>query len=261
MGHSDGALAGLQKLSLRGPGAVQNRCAECTIRHRAICSYSPPDELAQLDAIKFYRSFAPGQEIAAAGEETEFLGSVVDGVVALSKTMADGRRQTVGLMFPSDFVGRPKRLIAPYDAVAVTQVQLCLFARSRFERILNGSPALEKRLLEMTLDELDAARDWMLLLGRKTAQEKMGTFLVILARRAAALKNSEPDDGLSFELPLTREAIADYLGLTIETVSRQITGLRKAGVIDLADTRTIRVPDYMALLDVAGEDADGGMID
>jgi CRP/FNR family transcriptional regulator len=60
---------------------------------------------------------------------------------------------------------------------------------------------------------------------------------------------------------LTREAIADYLGLTIETVSRQITGLRKAGVIELADARSIRVPDYLALLDVSGEDADGGMID
>ena len=96
---------------------------------------------------------------------------------------------------------------------------------------------------------------------RKTAQEKIGTFLVILARRAAALSHVAPGDGLSFELPLTREAISDYLGLTIETVSRQITGLRKAGVIELQDARHIRVPDYLALLDVAGEDSDGGMID
>jgi CRP/FNR family transcriptional regulator len=101
----------------------------------------------------------------------------------------------------------------------------------------------------------------MLLLGRKTAREKIATFLSILARRAAALENKTPGDGLGFELPLTREAIADYLGLTIETVSRQITALRKAGVIVLADARNIQVPNYMALLDAAGEDADGGMID
>jgi len=261
MGGSENTLIGLQKLNLRNPKGLQDRCADCTIRHRAVCSYCAPDELAQLDAVKFYRSFVPGQEIVAAGEETDFLGSVVDGVVALSKTMPDGRRQTVGLMFPSDFVGRPMRAIAPYDAVAVTPVRLCLFARSRFERILRNSSALEKRLLEMTLDELDSARDWLLLLGRKTAQEKIATFLTILARRAAALENKLPGDGLSFELPLTREAIADYLGLTIETVSRQITGLRKAGVIELADARSIRVPNYLTLLDVAGEDADGGMID
>ncbi len=137
--------------------------------------------------------------------------------------------------------------------------------RGRFERLLAQMPSLEKRLLEMTLDELDAARDWMLLLGRKTAQEKIATFLTILACRAAALENKAPGDGVSFQLPLSREAIADYLGLTIETVSRQVTMLKKAGVIDLIDARTIRVPDYATLLEAAGEDAeedaDGGWID
>lgn len=244
--------------NLRPP---HERCAECPIRFQAVCSYCGPDELAMLDAIKFYRNYEPGQEIVAAGEETGFLGSVVEGVVSLSKTMVDGRRQTVGLMFASDFVGRPMRPIAPFDAVAVTPVKLCMFTRSRFERILREYPALEKRLLEMTLDELDAARDWMLLLGRKTAKEKIASFLAILVRRAAALERRTPGDGFSFTLPLTREAIADYLGLTIETVSRQITALKKAGIIELSTARTCHVPDYMALLDAAGEDADGGMID
>ncbi len=176
--------------------------------------------------------------------------------MALSTSMADGRRQTVGLMFPSDFVGRPNRAVAPYDATAVTPVRLCLFTRGRFERLMRQMPSLETRLLEMTLDELDAARDWMLLLGRKTAQERIGTFLTILARRTAALENAEPGDGLAFQLPLSREAIADFLGLTIETVSRQITGLKKAGVIELIDARSLRVPDYAALLEAAGVDAD-----
>jgi CRP/FNR family transcriptional regulator len=226
-----------------------------------VCSYCEPHELEVLDAIKFYRDYEPGQEIVAAGEETGFLGSIVEGVVSLSQTLLDGRRQTVGLMFASDFVGRPMRPIAPYDAVAVTPVKLCMFLRPRFERILREYPALEKRLLEMTLDELDAAHDWMLLLGRKTANEKVASFLAILARRAAALELKTPGDGFGFDLPLTREAIADYLGLSIETVSRQITVLRKAGVIELADARSIRVPNYLTLLDAAGDDADGSMID
>lgn len=250
-----------QKLSGLEPWTGSERCADCAIRHRAVCAYCGPAELQALDAIKFYRNFEPGQEIVAAGEKTEFLGSVIEGVVALSKTMVDGRRQTVGLMFSSDFLGRPGRAVAPYDAVAVTPVRLCLFARSRFERLLRETPELEKRLLEMTLDELDAARDWMLLLGRKTAREKIATFLTILARRAAARANAAPGDGIRFELPLTREAVADYLGLTIETVSRQITALRKAGIIELVDARNIRVTDYLALLDTASEDADGGWID
>jgi len=214
-----------------------------------------------LDAIKAYRTYEPGQEIVAAGERTDFLGSVVDGVVSLSKTMSDGRRQMVGLMFASDFVGRPMRPIAPYDAVAVTQVRLCLFSRNRFETLLRETPSLEKRLLEMTLDELDAARDWMLLLGRKSAKEKIATFILILSRRAAHARDEIAEDGFRFELPLTREAIADYLGLTIETVSRQFTALRKSGIIELEDARHCRVPDFLALLDTAGEDADGGLID
>ncbi len=234
-------------------------CVDCPIRHRAVCSYVEPVGLEKLNSIKYYKSFEAGQEIVAAGEESSAIGSVVSGVVSLSKTMSDGRRQMVGLMFASDFIGRPNIPVAPFDAVAVTPVTLCLFPRARFERLLIETPALERRLLEITLDELDAARDWMLLLGRKTAQEKIATFLTILARRAQA--NGGPAGPvLTIELPVTREAIGDYLGLTIETVSRQLTGLRKAGVIELSDARTLRVPDLAALLDAAGEDSDGGLI-
>ncbi|MEM8597172.1 MAG: Crp/Fnr family transcriptional regulator [Pseudomonadota bacterium] len=239
---------------------ARDRCATCPIRERAVCTYSSEDEIARLEQLKYYRTFAPGQEIAAAGENTNFLGSVVEGVVALSKTMADGRRQMVGLMFPSDFIGRPMREAPPYDAVAVTQVRLCMFPRQRFEALLLQTPSLERRLLEMMLDELDAARDWMLLLGRKTAREKIATFLLIIARRVALGGKRDGVDGLEFELPITREAMADYLGLTIETVSRQFTNLRKDGVIVLRDARHVRIPDFAALLDAAGEDADGGVI-
>ncbi|MEO1774860.1 MAG: Crp/Fnr family transcriptional regulator [Pseudomonadota bacterium] len=237
---------------------MNERCSTCPIRERAICTYCSCDELSLLERIKSYRSYEPGQEIVAAGEETTILGSVVEGVVALSKTMVDGRRQMVGLMFPSDFIGRPMRATAPYDAVAVTPVRLCVFERRRFETLLLETPSIEKRLLEMMLDELDAARDWMLLLGRKSAREKIATFLLILARRAAIAEGASPQDGFSFTLPISREAMGEYLGLTIETVSRQFTALRKDGVIELTDSRTVQVPDFLALLDAAGEDADGG---
>jgi CRP/FNR family transcriptional regulator len=239
---------------------TSERCSECPIRTRAVCTYCAGDEIDRLERMKVYRTFQPGQEIVAAGERTEMLGSVVEGVVSLSKTMPDGRRQMVGLMFPSDFIGRPMRPSAPYDAVAVTPVRMCMFDRRRFETMMADTPALEKRLLEMMLDELDAARDWMLLLGRKSAREKIATFLLILARRAASTEGGQPGDGFAFALPISREAMGEYLGLTIETVSRQFTALRKDGVIELADSRNVRVPDFLALLDAAGEDADGGFI-
>ncbi|MGF1503087.1 MAG: transcriptional regulator FnrL [Paracoccaceae bacterium] len=246
--------------AVKGVGTHPVHCADCPIRHRAVCSTVRDEDLNALNSIKHYKTMLPGQEIVAAGETLSAIGSVVEGVVSLSKTMIDGRRQMVGLMFPSDFIGRPNRPVAPYDAVAVTPVKLCLFGRAQFERLLHERPEIEQRLLEMTLDELDSARDWMLLLGRKTAKEKIATFLTILGRRSAAMKAEDPRDGITFELPLTREAIADYLGLTIETVSRQITQLKKTGVIELVDARHVRVPDVTRLLDAAGEDADGGLI-
>ena len=234
--------------------STYEKCAACPIRHRAVCSYSTPAELTRLDSAKYYRDFEPGQDIVSEGEKTGSLGSLVHGVVALHKTMEDGRRQMVGLLFPSDFIGRPLRPIAPYDAVAVTPVRMCLFHRRQFEDILSQSGNLERRLLEMTLDELDAAREWMLLLGRKTALEKLASFLLILGRRQAILEKQPLADGLSVPIPLTRESIAEFLGLTIETVSRQFTALRKQGIITLPDRRSVVIDGLEDLKLLAGDD-------
>jgi CRP/FNR family transcriptional regulator len=244
------------------PLIAQNhlRCADCPIRHKAVCAYCEPHELVKLDEMKSYRTFQAGETIVWAGEEIEVLGTVVSGVATLSRTLPDGRRQMVGLLLPSDFVGRPGRKNAPYDVVAANEVMICQFLKPKFENLVSKTPALERRLLDMTLDELDAAREWMLLLGRKTAREKIASLLVIIARRDAALNSTTVGDGLHFALPLTREAMSDYLGLTIETVSRQISALKKSGIIILEDSRHIRVPDYVALLDEAGDDSDGGYI-
>ena len=236
------------------------RCDECPIRHRAICSECKSDELELLDQIKSYRTFEAGETIVWAGEEADFVGSIVSGVAMLQRNMADGRRQMVGLLLPSDFVGRPGRSIAPYDVVAASQVVLCRFLRRRFESLIEEIPSLETRLLQMTLDELDAAREWMLLLGRKTAREKIASLLVIMAKRCTALGGGNSSGRLSFDLPLTREAMADYLGLTIETVSRQMTSLRKAGLIELVGTRHVTIPNIALLLVEAGDDADGAMV-
>lgn len=238
----------------------QIRCGACPIRHKAICSNCSPDELVALDRIKTYRNFSPGETILWSGEKLSFLGSVVSGVATLSSTMSDGRRQMVGLLLPSDFIGRPGRLTAAYDVVAATDITLCVFQKPELERMILKLPSLGHRLLEMTLDELDSAREWMLLLGRKTAREKIASLFVIMARRDADLHHADTSDGLRFSLHITREAMADYLGLTIETVSRQISALRREKVIQLVDARTVLIPDFEALLVEAADDSDGGVI-
>ncbi|WP_375688764.1 transcriptional regulator FnrL [Pseudooceanicola sp. LIPI14-2-Ac024] len=241
--------------------SVPQECGDCPIRHRAVCARCDADELMSLEEIKYYRSFEAGQPVIWAGDRMDFVGSVVEGVATLTQTMEDGRTQMVGLLLPSDFVGRPGRSGAAYNVTATTDLVMCCFRRKPFEDMMERTPHIAQRLLQMTLDELDAAREWMLVLGRKTAREKIASLLAIIARRDAAL-NLLPSEGkLVFDLPLTREAMADYLGLTLETVSRQISALKKDGVIELQGKRHVTVPDFDRLLEEAGDDSDGGMLD
>jgi len=228
-------------------------CVGCPIRHRAICARCDDQELSQLEQIKHYREYAAGDPIIWRGDDMPVVASVVFGVATMSTTLEDGRRQTLGLLLPSDFIGRPGRRQAIYDITAETKVVLCCFDRPKFEAMLVETPHIASRMLEMTLDELDAARDWMLLLGRKTAREKIATFLThILAR--SGIDNAQNTSQKHITLPLAREAMADYLGLTIETVSRQFSRLRKDGLIELEGKRGVIIPDIDALRTEAGQD-------
>lgn len=235
-------------------------CSDCPIRHRAVCARCEGEELDRLEEIKFYRSFQAGQTIVWSGDKVDFVASMVSGIATLTQTMEDGRTQMVGLLLPSDFVGRPGREGSAYDVVATTDVVMCCFRKKPFEEMMNRTPHIAHRLLEMTLDELDAAREWMLVLGRKTAREKIASLLSIIARRDASLTSTDTSGPLVFDLPLTREAMSDYLGLTLETVSRQISALKKDGVIILEGKRHVTVPDMDRLMEEAGDDSDGGML-
>jgi CRP/FNR family transcriptional regulator len=216
--------------------------------------------LARLEEMKYYRSFEAGQNVVWSGDRMDFVASVVSGIASLTQTMEDGRRQMVGLLLPSDFVGRPGRVVAPYDVTATTDLVMCCFRRKPFEEMMATTPHVAQRLLEMTLDELDAAREWMLLLGRKTAREKIASLLAILARRDTGLKAKAAKGPISFDLPLTREEMADYLGLTLETVSRQMNALKRDGVVELGEKRRIVVPNFDRLAEETGDDADGGFL-
>jgi CRP/FNR family transcriptional regulator, anaerobic regulatory protein len=246
--------------SLLGTPSLHAKCGDCPIRHRAVCARCDEVELARLEEIKYYRSFEAGQTVIWAGDRMDFVASVVTGVATLTKTMEDGRTQMTGLLLPSDFVGRPGRDQAPYNVIATTDLMMCCFRKKAFEAMMVSTPHVAHRLLEMTLDELDAAREWMLLLGRKTAREKIASLVAIIARRDASLNLRPPRGKMVFELPLTREAMADYLGLTLETVSRQISALRRDGVIELEGKRRVVIPDFDRLQDESGDDADGGFL-
>ena len=242
------------------PVLMDQECKDCPIRHRAVCARCDGDELRRLEEIKYYRNYEAGQTVVWSGDRMDFVASVVSGVATLTQTMEDGRRQMVGLLLPSDFVGRPGRDAAAYDVVATTDLVMCCFRKRPFEQMVESTPHIAGRLLQMTLDELDAAREWMLVLGRKTAREKIASLLAIIVRRDASLHFGEAKSAVTIDLPLTREAMSEYLGLTLETVSRQMSALKRDGVIVLEGKRRIAVPDVDRLLDEAGDDSDGGVL-
>jgi CRP/FNR family transcriptional regulator len=196
-----------------------------------------------------------GDVIAEEGEPFSSVSSVVTGVVKLTKSMSDGRQQIVGLAFPADLVGRPFAERSGYRVEAATDVALCSFPRRQFESQLRSHPDVEHFLLQAKLDEIDSARDWMVLLGRKSAHERVATFLTLLATRASkdATGSSTPPERVSFQLPLSRAEIGDYLGMTLETVSRQLSKLRDEGIIAMPNSSTVHVPNLANLAALTGD--------
>ncbi len=230
-------------------------CRSCEARHRGICGALTAEQLTHLARHTSKHVFHSEQEMMASGEDIHRYSNILSGVVKLTKLMADGRQQIVGLQFAPDFLGRPFKRQSEVVAEAATDVRVCSFPRPMLEELVHQSPDLERRLHEQNLKELDEARDWMLTLGRKSANEKVASFLLLIALHLDPEKSHE-SDSIRFELPLKRADIADFLGLTIETVSRQLTKLRKAGVIEIENTRTVHIPSIDTLRD-ASEASEG----
>lgn len=213
------------------------------------------EQIAQLNKIAHRRVIPAGRTIMSDQEPVSFFANIISGTVKLTKTTADGRQQIVGLLFPPDFLGRAFSRHNLYFAEAATDVEICVFPNDRFEALVADYPELQHRLFAKTLDELDAAREWMLLLGRKTAEEKVASILLILAERARRMQHPVDTAAISFEIPLTRADLADHLGLTIETVSRQMTRLRTMHVITTVNSRLITINDMRRLAVLAGQAA------
>ncbi len=227
-------------------------CSQCSVRNRAICAALSDEERALLSGMGHQQTVRAGEALLWEGDESLRVANVIEGVLTLSTGTQDGREQIVGVVYPADFIGRPFGTRTAQTVTALTDARVCTFARSDFDRFAREHPALEHRLLQTTLTELDRAREWMLLLGRKSAEGRVASFLLDMAdrlaceRTPAAASKMEPA-GDAFTLPFGRQQIADILGLTIETVSRQLTRLRSDGVIDLPARRDIVIRDRAAL--------------
>ena len=178
------------------------------------------------------RTFIKGEELFAEGDPAEFFYKVVSGTVRTCKLLSDGRRQIEAFHLPGDIFGLENGQDHRFTAEAVEDVVVVSFRRNRFTSLLHDDPAFGDQLMSSMICSLERAHDHMVLLGRKTAQEKLATFLLDMANRLSK--------GDRFDLPMQRTDIADHLGLTIETVSRTLTQLVRDGLIKFgAAGRTI----------------------
>jgi len=229
-------------------------CEACVVRNRAICAALDTEEVGALNAIGRHRDLVAGESLIWEGDDSVLVANVIDGVLKLSTGTEDGREQIVGVVYPSDFIGRPFGQTNSYGVTALTDARVCVFSRRDFDAFARQHPALEHKLLDRTLSELDRTRRWMLLLGRKSASEKVASFLLEMSERLVE-PGCKVDFGLvhrTLSLPFSRQQIADVLGLTIETVSRQFTRLKAQAIIDLPSRREVTILDRNALEAEAG---------
>ncbi len=231
------------------PFAVPSRspCSACAVRDMTLCASLEEPELAEMAAIVTTMELSPGDPLFDEAEPAEHLFNVTAGAVKVYKLLADGRRQMTGFLFPGDFLGLANEETYAYSAEAITHTALCRFPRRKLERLLQKYPKMEHRLLGMASHELAVAQEQMLLLGRKTAREKIASFLLMLSRRAT--QRGQPGDPVS--VPMSRNDIGDFLGLTTETVSRTFTQLRQGGSIKLLPGGKVGLADRTRLEDIA----------
>ncbi|WBO22840.1 Crp/Fnr family transcriptional regulator [Sphingomonas abietis] len=227
-------------------------CVLCQVRGESICGSLDDSELGQLHAIGRRQHIQAGETVIWAGEESPNCANILSGVFKLSALTIDGREQIVGLLHPADFIGHPYASEAEFTVTALSECEICLFPTAAFVEILESHPPFALALLKRSFETLDAARRRILLFGRQSAEERVAGFLLEMAGRPGASRatNGGP---VTFELPLSRGGIADVLGLTIETVSRQMTKLRMAGTIALPGGRLVTVLNRNALERHAGK--------
>ncbi|WP_255553973.1 Crp/Fnr family transcriptional regulator [Sphingomicrobium clamense] len=190
------------------------------------------------------RSYERGETVFAAGDDLDACATLTHGLLKISHLDADGNERILSLVHPAGFVGEMFSPVANHDVVALAESKLCVFSRSEYEAAIDRFPALAKALLRRSAEDLFDARAQIALDAKQSAQAKVAHFLLAMAKAAS---DSPCHAAEEFELPLTRGEAGQLLGLTIETVSRQLGKLEKQGVIERTGARGIRIRDAARL--------------
>lgn len=224
-------------------------CNSCPVRDRAACSVLSERERVELAAIGRHHTLARGETLFAAGDSPTACATLIRGALKISSIDSDGTERILSLVHPAGFVGEMFAPQANHDVVALTDSEVCVFPAPRYEEAVERFPALGRALLRRSAEDLYASRALIDLMGRRTASAKVAG---LIRAMAAAASDSPCHPASEFDLPLSREEMAGLLGLTIETVSRQLGRLEDGGAIERQGRRGIRLSDPALLDRLAG---------
>ena len=228
-------------------------CMGCAVRTAAVCGVLDCEKLSKLRGLGNQLRLGAGQPLFHEGDPAMSVFTLTSGAIKLYKLLPDGRRQVTGFMHPGDFLGISVDDEHAFTAEALEHSQLCSFPRSRFDNFVEENVEVERELYRLAAHELAAAQQQMVLLGRKTATERLASFFLALAERAERAIDGE----IRFiRLPMSRSDIADYLGLTKETVSRVLALLKRQRLIRLDAIDRIEILDRASLEQVAAGNLD-----
>lgn len=244
------------KTQLNAPGKTSNTC---DLDASPLFSTLPDESRAELMKICRMRRYEAGQTVIADEEMPSFVGCISEGILRMQKNMPDGRAHIVGLLVESDMFGRVFDGTSNFAVEAATDVSLCCFDRVGLEALLSRDPILERLFLINVLDELDAAREWIMLLGGRRVTERLAAFLLILCRRWSRLHGvlSEEHGNMLVHVPVSRSDLAHYLGTRVETISRAIRALADDGIIAIKDPYHLEILNLARLSEAAGNDSYG----
>ena len=229
-------------------GDLASPCRHCGAREFNLCQALDAGQQDRLFALAHRLQLGKRDRLFSAGEPLRHVYNLTEGTVCLSRSLADGRRQILGFLLPGDFLGFEPGESHRCDAETLTEAKVCRFERPTFEAFLQDNADAALRLLRLASTDLAQAARHEVLLGRKTALERIASFLLDLRQRSGARHlRTQP-----LSLPMTRSEIADYTGLTIETVSRVLGRLRSAKVIEPIGASAVRILDEDELERLSG---------
>ena len=215
------------------------RCAVCKIRSYSFCRCLHDDQLKVFSEISDEKEFRDKQTIFLQQGPSRHLYNITKGNIKIYKLLSDGRIQIIGFLYPGDFFGSYKKGKYNYSSEAIGNVRLCVFRQEVLDEYLEKNMNLSKELLHITSHELTLAQDRMGVLGKMNANERVAKFILNISDQRARI--GWQDNPVS--LPMTRQDIADYLGLTLETVSREITRFKTSNLIKAMTSKQIFISD------------------